>query len=195
MRTIVITPEFPIADEAHLIEMMLNDGIDRVHLRHPSTSIEETARIIETISPRLYARLSLHDHYPLAIRYGLGGIHLNSRNSTPPAGFRGLVSCSCHSIEEIAMHGSEDYLFLSPIYDSISKIGYRSAYDHVVLADVCEFLSQRIVALGGVTPERLPELAAMGFAGAALLGYVWADGTEQGVSERIKRIKHALAQC
>lgn len=195
MRTIVITPERPIVDEAHLIGMILNDGIDHVHLRHPSTSIEEMARIIETISPRLYARLSLHDHHPLAIHYGLGGIHLNNRNTTPPAGFRGLVSRSCHSIEEIAMHDSEDYLFLSPIYDSISKIGYRSAFDHAGLADVREVLAQRVVALGGVTPERLPELAAMGFAGAALLGYVWADGTERSVSERIRNIKQALAQC
>ncbi len=195
MRTIVITPERPIADEAHLIKMILDDGINRVHLRHPSATVEETARIIETIPPRLYARLSLHDHHPLAIRYGLGGIHLNSRNSEPPTGFRGMVSRSCHSIDEIAKHDSEDYLFLSPIYDSISKAGYRSAYGRRELAAVREFLAQRVVALGGVIPERLPELAAMGFAGAALLGYVWADGTEQGVSERIKRIKHALAQC
>ena len=36
---------------------------------------------------------------------------------------------SCHSLEEVAKYKATcDYVFLSPIYDSISKEGYPSAY-------------------------------------------------------------------
>ena len=60
---------------------------------------------------------------------------------------------------------------LSPVFDSISKQGYRSAFDPDSLRPWLE--GKRVVALGGVTPERIPLLRDAGFSGAAMLGYFW----------------------
>ena len=47
---------------------------------------------------------------------------------------------------------------------------------------------QRGVALGGVTAARLPEVAAMGFGGAAVLGGVWgADDPVAAVEDLLRR--------
>jgi thiamine-phosphate pyrophosphorylase len=68
-----------------------------------------------------------------------------------------------------------DYAFLSPIFDSISKEGYAAAgFDSAELAQVLCKAPMPVYALGGITPERLPAVRDMGFAGAGILGAVWA---------------------
>ena len=128
MRIIVITDTPFAASEAESIRILLSEGADRVHLRKPQSAENDMRRLIEALPPELYPRLTLQDHLYLAGEYGIGGVHLNARNPEIPAGFGGLVSRSCHSFEELASHPTEDYLFLSPIYDSISKTGYRAGY-------------------------------------------------------------------
>ena len=149
-------------------------------------------RLIEALPPELYPRLTLQDHLELAGKYGIGGVHLNARNSEVPVGFRGLVSRSCHSFDEIASHLTEDYLFLSPIFDSISKNGYRAGYapNELREAFVRGIINPRIAALGGIRPEHLPALREYGFGGAAFLGYIWQDATPGELVRRMQEIRN-----
>ena len=66
-------------------------------------------------------------------------------------------------------------MFLSPIFDSISKQGYAAAFTKEELADASRrgVIDERVIALGGVTPKHLGELARIGFGGGAFLGHVW----------------------
>lgn len=191
MELLAITREDFFEQEAEAVSRILDGGFARVHLRKPSASEAEIRSLIERIPDRYRNRLSLHDRHALAVEYGLGGIHLNGRNPEPPAGFRGTVSRSCHSIEELRLHPREDYLFLSPIYDSISKAGYRAAFTREELRQAAAEgrIGRRTIALGGVTPERLEELAELGFGGAALLGFVWGDGTLSSVEQKLKTLR------
>ena len=93
----------------------------------------------------------------------------------PPQGFRGLVSRSCHSLEELEEHAADDYLFLSPIFDSISKVGYTARFTAESLLEAAArgIVNDRVLALGGVRPEYLPRIRAYGFGGAALMGCIW----------------------
>ena len=70
-----------------------------------------------------------------------------------------------------------DYVFISPIYDSISKHGYHSAFSDEVLrqASAQGIIDHKVVALGGVTRQRIPQLEKYGFGGAAMLGEMWKD--------------------
>ena len=175
MRIIVITsPEF-IPGEVSLINTLMEGGVWRMHIRKPQASLEEVRQLIQGIDSRWHERLSLHDHYELAMEYGCG-IHLNARNPQPPGGWQGMVSASCHSIEEVEeKKGMCDYVFLSPIFNSISKQGYAAAFSEEQLreASLTGIIDKRVMALGGVTPKRLPEIESRGFGGAAFLGHVW----------------------
>ena len=156
MELIAITVPFFYPGEARDIADALTENRFRyVHVRKPGCSAEEMRGLLEQIPDGLRDRLALHDFHELAGEYGIGGIHLNSRNPAAP--------------EEIG-RVTEDYAFLSPIFPSISKPGYRGAF---ILREVSRRLTPRIFALGGVTPERLPQLEAAGFAGAAMLGAAW----------------------
>ena len=191
MRLIVITePGFP-PSEAEAIRMPLDEGIDRVHLRKPGAEEAGLRRLIEALPPACYPKLSLHDRLPLACDYGLGGVHLSGRNPAAPAGFRGSVSRSCHSLAELAAAGGEDYLFLSPVFDSLSKAGYRAGFADGQLREAAAAgtIGPRTVALGGIVPERLPLVREWGFGGAAVLGYIWKNGSVREMMRCVRRLK------
>lgn len=121
-------------------------------------------------------RIVTHEHFQLASYRNLKGIHLNGRNPIAPAGFTGHISRSCHSLEEVSKYKTTcDYVFLSPIYDSISKEGYSSAYtsDTLQKARQAGIIDAKVMALGGVTAERFSEISSSGFGGAVLLGDIW----------------------
>lgn len=193
MRLIVITPETPVTAEAEAIMTMLDRGVERVHLRHPGQSAEAVDAIIEAIDPQYRDRLSLNDFHELAARNGCG-IHLNGRHPLPPAGFRGVVSRSCHSIAEAeAAAPTTDYRFISPVFDSISKQGYTAAFTPGELRRAFDdgLLDGDTFALGGVSADNIGCLRDTGFSGAAVLGAAWGDGSREDISQRINR----LLQC
>lgn len=125
---IAITKPEIISSEADMISSLLVNGLDYVHIRKPEASLRDIRNLIEDIPYRLRKRLRLHGHFELFNDFNLGGAHLNSRCPVAPQAACRL-SKSCHSIEEL--NGCEDYEYvtLSPIFDSISKAGYHSAFD------------------------------------------------------------------
>ena len=106
-------------------------------------------------------------------------VRLNRRNPDAPKFARssGLsLSYSCHSLSEVELRKPKmDYVFLSPIFDSISKRGYRSKFSLSELqkAGAEGIIDSRVVALGGITKDKLPLLQSLHFGGAAMLGAIW----------------------
>ena len=170
---IISEPGF-FSGEAEALRRLL-DGLEcRVHLRKPGSTELQMRGLIEALPEEFRPRLTLQDHLQLATEYGVGGVHPTSRFPEIPPCWRGLVSRSCHTLDEVAACQDADYLFLSPIFDSISKSGYRSAFTDALLRSASE-IDGHVYALGGVRPENFPLLKEYGFGGAALLGHVWRD--------------------
>ena len=116
-------PDF-IENEANYINQLFEAGLDLLHLRKPDSCIADCERLLQEINPHWYPRIVVHDHFSLCWKYHLHGIHLNRRNHQVPDGFQGSLSRSCHSFEEVTEAQKEavfSYVFLSPIFDSISK--------------------------------------------------------------------------
>lgn len=113
------------------------------------------------------------------------------RPESPSArGFRGVVSRSCHSLDELATDTACSYRFLSPIFDSISKNGYRAAFtaEELRTAAARGLLGDRTLALGGITPDRLAAVRDYGFGGAALLGSIWQQPSPESLHRTIDKI-------
>jgi thiamine-phosphate pyrophosphorylase len=115
----------------------------------------------------------VHDYYALYEEYALRGVHLNHNITSYPPHYRGTRTRSCHSFDEVVKYKEEcDYLFLSPIFDSISKRGYLSKFSHNELlnASISGIIDDKVIALGGVTPDKISYLKSLHFGGAAMLG-------------------------
>ena len=176
---IVITLPYFIEREAERIVQRLAD-VDLIHLRKTESVSDEMERLIREIPKDYHKRLVLHDHHHLAVKYGLYGVHLNSRNPLPLEGWKGSVSRSCHSFEELKEWKDRcNYLSLSPIYDSISKQGYNSAFsrEQIEKAVAEGIIDNKVLALGGVTFDKVEEVLSLGFGGAMILGDAWKEFT------------------
>jgi len=184
MKIIIITlPEVFDGETVLVNRLFREEVISRLHLRKPEANEKTMAEWIEQIDITFRHRIVLHDHHDLALRYQLGGIHLNGRNPHAPEWVTTerarrffTLSRSCHSLQELEQYSEGfDYLFLSPIFDSISKQGYRSAFStsELRIAESQGFLTDKVYALGGVTPDNLEKVERLGFGGAAMLGAFW----------------------
>ena len=191
MRVIVITPPEYIERAADIIVQLLEHGVWAVHLRKPGSDTAALEHLIQDIPSQWRSRLVLHDHFELAMPYKLKGVHLNHRNPTPPSDFHGSVSRSMHSLEELKDMSHLDYAFLSPIFDSISKQGYHSAFSHEQIVNAYEqgLINDRVFALGGVSIDRLEEVASLGFGGAAMLGDVWKHATHPDFNDYLNELR------
>ena len=127
-KLIAITPELTLPDETWRITHLLDAGFDAVHLRKPHCGEEEMRRYVDTLPRGIADRLAMHYFPDVAAEKGIGGVHLNKRSPRVPEGWKGAVSRSCHSLEEVAESRELDYVFLSPVFDSISKQGYASHF-------------------------------------------------------------------
>lgn len=176
MKTIVITRSYFFEGEEKYIAYLFEQGITSLHLRKPHAAEKDVQALIEKIPQQYRSQVVLHEHPQLVEKYQLQGFHLNSRCPHLPDGFKGSVSRSCHSLQEVMLYKDQcDYVFLSPIFDSISKEGYGSAFSKDTLQDAYKqgIIDSKVIALGGITPQHAPYLKANGFGGMALLGYVW----------------------
>lgn len=175
MLWLVITSPTFFPGEAAFIHRLFVCGVDIVHLRKPGATADDCARLLDDLTSDDRRRIVIHDFFELAQPYGLRGIHLNARRSTVPDGWQGHVSRSCHSLEEVKRYKDAcDYVFLSPIFDSVSKQGYASAFTDETLREASKdgIIDHKVVALGGVTPDKIDYLQQLNFGGAAMLGCV-----------------------
>lgn len=176
MKLIAITLPHMFCGESDAVASLLESGYDWLHVRKPHASKQEMISFLESIPAQYLNRIVLHDHFELAESFAVRGIHLNSRCDKPPVNFRGTISRSCHSLDEIVQYKSRcHYLFLGPLFDSLSKQGYKSNFSQqqIVEASNAGIIDSKVFALGGVTHEKLPDLQAMGFGGAAMVGAAW----------------------
>ena len=186
---IAITPPMFFDGEVERINNILSSNeVNFVHIRKPYASAKKIEELILSIKPELRCRLKLHDRFELAEKYNLGGVHLNLRNpeySTTRlpkdkwnkketiCGSNFTISKSLHSLDDFESVTGLDYIFLSPVFDSISKSGYKASFD---LEKISSFIrGKNVIALGGVTPDKFPFLKSTGFLGAALLGYFFPE--------------------
>jgi len=101
------------------------------------------------------------------------------------------VSTSVHSMEELeALPEGLVYTFISPLFDSLSKPGYKGEPGLLALSQGrggC-----KVVGLGGIGEETIGQVLANGWAGAAVLGWIWERPAE--AIERYERLKKIISE-
>ena len=192
---ILITLPRILKNEAETLAALCGAGVSVIHIRKPEASepeIEEVLKTLQALGADM-SRLTIHYNEPLARRYGLGGVHLRIEELLAGAGEGLRRSCSAHGWTEAERAATDaDYVFLSPLFDSISKPGYRSAIDPAEAAERLRRRKGRIVALGGIRPANIARVRRIGFDGAAVLGAAWSADEKAVDTERTLKNYHIL---
>jgi thiamine-phosphate pyrophosphorylase len=175
-----LAPVYPIVDSAAWIRRLLPAGVRLVQLRIKDGSVDELrAEIRESrdLCQRAGAQLVVNDHWRLALEEGCDFVHLGQGDldtADVPALRRANVriGISTHDDAELAraLGLSPDYIALGPIYPTLLKV---MAFAPQGLERIGEWKRRigaiPLVAIGGITLERLPGVLAAGADSAAVV--------------------------
>lgn len=194
-RVIVISNPTDLENEHERIHSLFENGLKYFHLRKPEKSRDELEGFLRKINPKYYKRIVIHSHYSLIEKYNLKGIHFPERllqeesalELIKPLQRKGCsVSCSIHSIDYVSTSKTFNYMFLSPVFDSISKQDYKGMIDLDAVKLASQNTTIKLIALGGITATTFTDkISNAGFHGVALLGAIWNKSQEEATQELI----------
>lgn len=182
---------------------MFEAGLERFHLRKPGTSKKYIKEFIEQIPNKYRNRIVIHSNHHYAWKYKLGGIHISKKHRKKHFNLRLklfwyrlrnpkiVITRSCHKLADLYSESLRyDYVFLSPVFDSISVNTLSGGFNQRGLVSALEETNIRVFAMGGVQPNKFQQIAELGFDGSAILGYLWsADNRMEAFQQCVDELK------
>lgn len=153
------------------------DPVDWIQIREKDLSARDlfdlVRRALALPNPRA-AKILVNTRADVALAAGAAGVHLPS-NSPPPQRWRGiapagfLIGVSCHSLDETKAAEAEgaDYVLFGPVFAPLSKSSTTPAQGLDALAGAASAVRIPVLALGGVTREKIAACISTGAAGVA----------------------------
>jgi thiamine monophosphate synthase len=177
-KLIVVTHPGHLNGEIEICKELIDSGLERLHVRKYKWGEEEITKWLKNFSQDYLDKMTIHHQQSIFEKMRLGGLHLPySNNFAFSKRNDQTFSCSVHTWDEakIALWYC-DYVFISPVFDSISKFTYKQNSDLLRVPDELE--GQKIFALGGIHNDNIHKVYEMGYYGAVVLGYIWKNTDE-----------------
>jgi thiamine-phosphate diphosphorylase len=174
-----------------LVSRSLNAGVEVVQIREKQVSSSERAAIIESllvagVEP---AALSINDDIDVALRYGIG-LHLPEWSLSPlearaVLGPQALIGRSVHSPAEAERSEGADYVIAGHVFPTPSKAGLEplglEGFRRIVEASPVP-----VLAIGGITADRVADVINAGAAGVAVMSAISASRQPEGIARSIR---------
>jgi thiamine-phosphate pyrophosphorylase len=176
----IVDPFYPILDSADWIARLVPLGIRTVQLRikdRADAELRDHIRESLSICRRHGCQLIVNDHWRLAIDAGCEFVHLGQEDlagadlgAIRRAGLK--LGVSTHDFAELAtaLAVTPDYVALGPIWPTLLKVMKWAPQGLERLRDWRERIGTLpLVAIGGITPERIASVFAHGATSAAVV--------------------------
>jgi len=180
MELTVISNPGIVVNEAVIINRLFEVGMTRFHLRKPDWNGNQFIDLLKGIDQAFHRNISFHQQHYLTNSFGTMRLHYSEKqrlstdkeklNYQQQEGY--ILSSSVHSLAEIPLLQCFQYVFLSPVFNSISKPGYQGQVEHGFRLEKVNKMP-KVIALGGIDETNLNQLREMNFDGAAVLGAIW----------------------
>jgi thiamine-phosphate pyrophosphorylase len=122
----------------------------------------------------------LNDRADLALSLAFAGVHLREDSlpleaHAPTLRQRLRFGVSTHTLEGVtrAEAAGADFATFGPVYDTASKAAYGAPVGLKALERAAAHTKLPLIALGGVTPQRVAECLAAGAAGVSAISAIW----------------------
>jgi thiamine-phosphate pyrophosphorylase len=175
---ILITEPNFIPDEEKFINAFFNEGLEILHLRKPKATVLEMQELISKIDEKFHSRIMIHSHYELLENFQLRGLHFTEKSKGQIRSYdevRCTKSLAIHELSDLkCVDNTINYVFLSPLFPSVSKVGYSKQWNFDRLkAELSSPRTFKTMALGGITLDKIKQVKELGFDDFALLGSIW----------------------
>lgn len=172
----------PALGYGEMTRMAVCCGLPAVQLRFKEgddTGFLEIARAMREITKGSGTRFIVNDRVDIALMAEADGVHLGRRDLPPAearalAGDRMIIGLSTHSLSQVEQAEDEpvDYIGFGPVFTPFSKEDHEPVTGVEALKEAAARSRHPVVAIGGITRERLGALAGIPIANAACIGAV-----------------------
>lgn len=186
--------------------MYLAGGARFIQIRGKQEFDGPFLRVCEEIVERAHAVgaiVLINDRADIASASGADGVHVG-QDDLPPAAVRRIlggtatVGLSTHSAEQVrsALGSPIDYLAVGPVFGTSTKSSAGEAVGAKLVSSAVAILREAseprpVVAIGGITLERAPELLKAGATAVAVISDLLSTGDPQ---ERVRQYLRVLEE-
>jgi len=186
-------------DPLAVLDAFLAGGARFLQLRDKSSSSAVRLALADTVCARVHAaggRLIVNDRPDIARMCGADGVHVGQddmsvEDARRVVGDQAIVGVSTHDEAQVAaaVKTSASYLAVGPIYGTATKdTGYR-ARGLALVRHAAASAQRPVVAIGGITLERAPEVYAAGAASLAVISDLLREDPATMVRRFLTRIE------
>ncbi|MDP2385798.1 MAG: thiamine phosphate synthase [Bacteroidota bacterium] len=193
MQLVIISDNKIFPGEADVLNQLFDAGMPLFHLRKYENSKTEIIELLEQVKPEHYSKIAIHQYHEKAGEFDFKRIHFSETDRLQQTekqlqrleeeGF--ILSTSVHSVEVYkGLSNVFEYAFLGPVFDSISKFGYKARKFDLKEKNP----NVKVIALGGITADNYKDAITMGFDGVGVLGSIWNSGNQVEALKKIAQI-------
>lgn len=173
----LVTERAAAGDRDELVRRVaeaVEGGVNVVQLREKDLDHESLVLLGRLLHDAIDGRsvLVVNSAADAAVEAGAEGVHLPEAAAfVRPPGL--LVGRSVHSVEGARRAEAEgaDYVVAGPVFPTATHPGSPGAGVRLI-EEVSRAVSLPVIAIGGITPERVPEVMGAGAAGVAVISSV-----------------------
>lgn len=195
------------ADFLPTVERIVQSGATAFQFRNKGAvktasrdEVVELARACQQITQKYQIPLFIDDDVDLALAVGAEGIHVGQKDERITSvlervGDQMIVGLSCNTAAQITAANQlngVDYLGTGTVYETNSKADAGNALGVDKLRELVQMSNFPVVAIGGITLERVAETVATGVAGIAAIS-MFIQMTDP--AQQIAGIKATVAQA
>jgi len=195
-----VTPPSTAAAVLHATQAALAAGAPLVQVRCKEVSDRDRyshSSRLQRLCREAGAVCLINDRVDLALAVGADGVHVGD-DDLPVAVARrllgpGMVGATCRDAESArrAVDGGATYLGVGPAYPTATKAGLPSPLGPRGIEAVASAVDVPVIAIAGVTAERVPELRSAGAWGVAVVGAVYSAADP---GEAVRQLLDALGE-
>ena len=167
-------------DLVEVVAACVAAGLPAVQVREkdlPAADLANLCRRVRAVRPAPF--LIVNDRADVAVAVGADGVQRTHTSLTVEemkrvADKRIRVGASVHALDDAVAAAAQgaDWVFFGPVYDTPSKRQYGAPQGLIALERVARAVEIPVIAIGGITPDRVREVRAAGAHGVAVISAI-----------------------
>lgn len=206
---------YPITDcqlsncvHEEIVRMMLAGGAAFIQLRDKEASAKElldAARKCLPLTRAAGAKLIINDRVDVALTADADGVHLGQddlsvEEAREILGEEKIIGVSTHSLDQFraALETSANYVAVGPVFPTKTKEDPAPVVGLELVTEAKKLADRPLVAIGGITVERTPEVIAAGADSVAVISALYPFGeirdflTKPDITGRVRAFAEVL---
>lgn len=195
---------FQDRDLVDTIEKAIQGGVTAVQYRFKNKSTRqmyEELLVLRELTKRYGVDLVVNDRVDLALAVEADGVHVGEADLPPDVvrklvGDKMYIGYSVNSLEKLreVEHLPIDYIGFGSVYETTTKENYKLVGIEA-LRQAVKMTSKPVIAIGGITHYRVPEVLATGVKGIAVVSAILGfEDVKKAAESLLQACRQAMRQ-